>query len=45
MTDFIYIDKIDGTGGFMILDEEGSEEIVNELLKDQEYILRGEGRS
>ena len=42
---FIYIDRIDGTGGFMIPDEEGSEEIIKELLKNPEYVLRSEGRS
>jgi len=40
---FIYIDKIDGTGGFIIPKENGSEEIIKELLKDPEYMLRKDG--
>lgn len=39
---FIYIDKTDGLGGFMIPEEEGIEEIINELLKNPEYVLRTE---
>jgi hypothetical protein len=42
MINFIYIDKKDGTGGFLISDEEGSKDIVKELLKNPEYILRSE---
>lgn len=42
---FVHIDKIDGTGGFMIPDEEGNKEIIKGLLKNPEYVLRNEGRS
>ena len=41
----IHIDKIDGAGGFVIPYDESSEEIIKELLKNPDYILRGEGRS
>ena len=41
MIDFMYVNKRDGTGGFMIpMGEMGVETIVNELLKDPEYVLR-----
>jgi hypothetical protein len=44
MTEFINIEKVDGTGGFLIPKEEGTEEIIKELLKNSEYILRNESR-
>lgn len=41
--DFIYIDMKDGTGGFMIPDDGESDGIVEELLKDEKYVLRHKG--
>ena len=37
---YIFIDKIDGSGGFILPAIPGTEDIINELLKDPQYILR-----
>lgn len=36
----IHIDKKDGTGGFVIPDDENRKDIIEELLKNPEYIIR-----
>jgi len=40
---FIYIDKKDGEGGFMIPDDGESEDVIAELLKDPQYVRRESG--
>ena len=42
MTKSIYIDNLDSDGGF-IIPEEISVEVIKELLKDPNYVLRKEG--
>ena len=42
MFNFIYVDKKDGTGGFMIPNSTGTKDLVDELLKNPEYIIRKE---
>jgi len=40
LTEFIFIDLKDGSGGFMIPESKDSKEIVEEILKDPKYVLR-----
>ncbi len=42
MISFICVDLKTGDGGFLIPKTEASLEIVDELLKDPRYILKGE---
>ena len=40
VTGHIFIDKINESGGFILPAVPGIEDIINELLKDPQYILR-----
>lgn len=47
LTNFIFIDLKDGSGGFMIPDDlchNDSKELIEEILKDPKYVLREEER-